>query len=151
VDSVVRAAFIYLFLLLLFRIAGGRSVAQMTTFDFILTLIISEAAEGALVGNDHSVTNAVIVVCTLIGLNVALAAWKHRSEKVQHWLDGEPLLIVDNGRPLKDRMDKTRINEDDVLMAARNIHGLERMDQIKYAILEAGGGISIIPREGQAA
>jgi len=151
VDAVIRAAFIYLFLLLLFRVAGGRSVAQMTTFDFVLTLIVSEAAEGALVANDHSVTNSVLVIVTLIGLNIALSLWKHRSEKVQKWTDGEPVVLVDNGRPLRDRMDSTRVNESDVLSAARSLHGLERMEQVKYAILETSGSISIVPREPQPA
>jgi uncharacterized membrane protein YcaP (DUF421 family) len=57
-----------------------------------------------------------------------------------------PLVVVENGQPLRDRMNKARIDEDDVLTAARQLQGLERMEQIKYAVLERNGGISIIPR-----
>ena len=65
------------------------------------------------------------------------------------WVDDVPLIIVEHGRPLKERMDKERIDEDDVLNAARERFGLERLDQIKYAVLERSGGISIIPERSQ--
>ena len=71
---------------------------------------------------------------------------KQRYKWVDRLLDDIPLLIVDDGKPLKDRMDKARVDEEDVLDAAREIHGLERMDQIRHAILERDGEISIIPR-----
>ncbi|MEH1834145.1 MAG: YetF domain-containing protein [Nostoc sp.] len=72
---------------------------------------------------------------------------KQRSPQVEKFLDGVPLVIVEEGRPLKDRMAKARVDEDDILTAARQLQGLERMDQIKYAVLERSGGISIIPNQ----
>lgn len=63
------------------------------------------------------------------------------------WLDGVPTVIVENGQPLKDRMKRARVDEEEVLVATRERQGLERMDQIKYAILECSSGISIIPKE----
>lgn len=144
--SVLRAVAIYVFLFILFRFAGKRSLAQITTFDFILLLIISEATQNALIGNDYSLTNGFLVITTLIGINIALSLWKQRSPEIEKFLDGVPLVIVEEGRPLKDRMAKARVDEDDVLTAARELQGLERMDQIKYAVLERSGGISIIPK-----
>jgi uncharacterized membrane protein YcaP (DUF421 family) len=145
-ESVVRAALVYLFLLLLLRLTGKRTLAQITSFDFVLLLIISEAVQQALIGEDNSMTNAAIVVTTLVGLNIVMSWLKQRYVWIDRLLDDIPLLIVADGKPLKDRMDKARVNEDDVLDAARETQGLERLDQIRHAILERNGKISIIPK-----
>lgn len=145
-ESVIRPALVYLFLLLLLRLTGKRTLAQITTFDFVLLLIISEGTQQALIGEDNSMINGAIVVSTLIALNILMSLLKQRSKGIDRLLDDIPLVIVADGKPLKDRMDKSRVDEDDVLDAARENHGLERMDQIRHAILERDGRISIIPR-----
>jgi uncharacterized membrane protein YcaP (DUF421 family) len=134
-------------LLIVFRVAGNRSLAQITAFDFVLLLIIGEATQQGLLGNDLSVTNALLVIVTLVGIDIGFSLWKLRSPRLEKLIDGVPLIILEDGRPLKDRMDKERVDEDDILTAAREIHGLERLDQIKYAVLERSGGISIIPKQ----
>lgn len=144
-ESVLGATSIYLFLLLLFRISGKRTLAEVTPFDLILLLIISEATQSALVGTDDSLTNAVLLVATLVGLNVLMSEIKLRYKKAEHVLDGVPQLIVENGRLIEQTMQKERVDVDDVLHAAREGHGLERLDQVKYAVLERNGRISIIP------
>jgi uncharacterized membrane protein YcaP (DUF421 family) len=145
-ESVIRPALVYLFLLLVLRLTGKRTLAQITTFDFVLLLIISEATQQALIGEDNSMINGAIVVSTLIGLNILMSLLKQRSSFIDRLLDDIPLVIVVDGKPLKDRMDKSRVDEDDVLDAARETHGLEHMKQIRHAILERDGKISIIPR-----
>lgn len=145
-DSVFRAVAIYAFLLVLFRLAGKRSLAQITTFDFVLLLVIGEATQQALLGNDFSLINAFVVVLTLLGLDVGLSLLKQRSTVLDKLVDDVAVVIVDDGRPLKDRMDKARIDKSDILAAARELQGLERIDQIKYAVLERSGGISVIPK-----
>ena len=145
-DAVLRGLFVYLFLLLMFRIAGRRTVGEMTSFDFVLLLIISEAAQNAMTGNDYSVTNGVLVITTLVGLDILFTLWKHHSGFVERWLDGLPMILVDNGRPITHLMDRARVDVEDILASARESQGLERMDQIKYAVLEVGGGISVIPK-----
>ncbi|HVF65840.1 MAG TPA: YetF domain-containing protein [Casimicrobiaceae bacterium] len=145
-DAVIRAAVIYLFLLLVFRIAGQRSIAHITTFDFVLLLVIGEATQGALLGEDHSMIGAMVVIVTLVGLDIALSLVKQRLPRVENLLEGTPVIIVDEGRVLKERIAKERIDESDIMTAAREKHGLERLDQIKYAVLERNGGISIIAR-----
>jgi uncharacterized membrane protein YcaP (DUF421 family) len=145
-ESVIRPALVYLFLLLLLRLTGKRTLAQITTFDFVLLLIISEATQQALIGEDNSMINGGIVVATLIGLNILMSLLKQRSKWFDRLLDDIPLVIVADGKPLRGRMDKSRVDEEDVLDAARETHGLERMDQIRHAILERDGKISIIPR-----
>lgn len=145
-DAVLRALAVYLFLLVVFRIAGRRTMMELTSFDLVLLLILSEATQNAMIGNDFSVTNAFLVILTLVGLDILFSHFKHRSSLLERWLDGVPMIIVENGRPLKELMDKARIDEDDVMTSARASHGLERMEQIKYAVLECSGGISIIPK-----
>lgn len=146
-DSVIRASAVYLFLLLVFRLAGNRSVAQITVFDFVLLLIISEAIQQAMITDDRSITNAFLIVITLVGIDIMMSLWKQRSRRIENILDGLPLLIIEDGKLHADRMRKERVDEDDVLAAARHLHGIERLDQIKHAIVEASGGITIVPRK----
>src|SRR5690606_3149130 len=144
-DAVLRAAAIYFALLILFRVAGRRSLAEITSFDLILLLIIGEATQQALLGDDFSLTNAIVVIVTLIAIDVGLSLLKLRSRKIDLLLDGAATIIVEDGKPMRGRIAEARLQEDDILQAARQGQGLERMDQIKYAILEKNGKISIIP------
>jgi uncharacterized membrane protein YcaP (DUF421 family) len=137
---------VYFFLLLVFRVAGRRTLSEMTTFDLVLLLILSETTQGALVADDHSLTNAALLVITLVGTNIILSVLKLNFPGLEKWLDGRPFVIVENGRCLKDRMTRARVDEGDVMEAAREKHGLEKMEQIKFAILERGGVITIIPK-----
>jgi uncharacterized membrane protein YcaP (DUF421 family) len=146
-DSVLRAAAIYLVLLVLFRVAGRRTLSEMTSFDFVLLLVIGEATQQALLGEDFSLINAVLVIITLIMLDVLISWVTQRSRIVGKLVEGVPMVIVADGKPLHDRMRKARIELADVLEAARHTQGLERVDQIKYAVVETSGGITIIPKE----
>ncbi|HEX4947898.1 MAG TPA: YetF domain-containing protein [Blastocatellia bacterium] len=145
-NTVLRAAAIYLFLVFIFRVSGRRALAQITTFDLVLILIISEAAQQGMIGDDYSLTTAFLAILTLVGIDVGLSLWKQRSPKLDLWLDGLPLVLVEDGTPYADRLHKARVDESDILTAARELQGLERMEQIKYAVLERSGGISIIPK-----
>lgn len=145
-NVVIRVLAVYVFLLIVLRFAGKRSLAQMTMFDFVLLLILSETTQQALVGNDYSLTNAFLAILLLVSAEIGLSILKHNVPALQKWLDGTPTIIVQNGKVLKERTDWSRIDEEDILAAARESHGLERMDQIKYAILETSGTISIIPK-----
>jgi uncharacterized membrane protein YcaP (DUF421 family) len=145
-ETVLRAFAMYAFLLLLFRISGKRSLAQITSFDFVLLLVIGEASQQALIGEDYSMVTSLIAIVTLMTIDIALSLIKQRSVRIDRWLEDVPVIIVDHGRLLQDRMQKERVDIDDVLAAARSTHGLERLDQIKYAVLERNGGISIVPQ-----
>jgi uncharacterized membrane protein YcaP (DUF421 family) len=144
-DAVIRAAVVYLFLLALFRLSGQRALAQVTTFDLVLLLIISEATQQALIGNDNSMTHAALLIMTLIGLDILLSLIKQRSRRVRRILEDAPLVLVDDGKLLRERMDKVRIDEEDILAAARSCQGLEKLAQVRYAVLERNGDITIIP------
>lgn len=149
-DAVLRGLIVYFFLLIIFRISGRRTLAQTTNFELVLLLIISETTQQAMIGEDQSMTNAALLIVTLVGISILLSVLKERMPGLEKWLDGTPMIIVENGRPLKDRMGKARIDEADILEAAREMQGLERIDQIKYAVLERGGGITIVPIDKKA-
>jgi uncharacterized membrane protein YcaP (DUF421 family) len=148
-ESVLRAIAIYLFLVILLRIAGKRALSEVSTFEFVLLLIIGEATGQAVIGKDFSIVNAYLVIMTLVLLQIIMTQLKERSERIRRWFDGLPVVLVENGKPLKERLDKVRVGEDAILAAARELQGLERMDQIKYAVMESTGIISIIPKDGE--
>ena len=144
--SIVRALATYFVLLLFFRVSGKRALADITTFDAVLLLIISEAIQQALIDGDESMTNAFLLVLTLLAADIFMQKLSMRSPKIDKLLNSTPLVLVEDGRVLQDRMDQMRVSEDDIMEQGRAIHGLERMDQVKYAVLERNGGITVIPK-----
>lgn len=148
-ESILRPILMYLFLLLIFRLAGRRSLSEITTFDFVLLLIVGESTQQALLGDDFSLTNAFLVIATLIGLDIAFGAIKGKFPLLKKIVEGTPMVLVENGMPLRERMRRSRVELDDIMRAARETQGLERVEDIKFAILEVSGGISIIPRKGR--
>jgi uncharacterized membrane protein YcaP (DUF421 family) len=146
VIPVVRAIAVYAFLLVLMRLMGKRSLAQVTVFDFIVLLIISEATQQGMTGNDFSVTNSAILVTTLVVLQRGADMLSDRSPRTDRLFNDVPTLIVEDGRPLPDRMAHHDLTEGEVLEEARKSQGVERLEQIRYAVLERDGSISIIGR-----
>lgn len=145
-DAILRAVLVYAALLLLFRIMGKRSLSQATTFDFVLLLVVGEATQQALLGEDFSLTMAATVIATLIGLDRFADYIGYRFPKVDRILESVSVLLVDDGELMQDRMAKAHIDEEEILTFARQAHGVESMDQVKYAVLEKDGGITIVPR-----
>jgi uncharacterized membrane protein YcaP (DUF421 family) len=124
---------------------GKRSLSETTNFDFVVLLIISEVTQQAMIDGDNSLTGAIILISTLLGMDLFFTLMKRPFKLFERIVEGTPLIIVDHGKPLKKRMDKTKIDEEDIMQAARFNQGLETMEQIKYAVLEKNGSISIIP------
>lgn len=145
-NPVLRGVLVYLFVYVIFRILGKRSLSEITTFDFVLLLIISETTTNALMGEDFSITACFIMVCTLVGVDYLFSLVKEKVPWFQVVSEGAPLVIVDNGKPLHKRMEKSKVDEDDIMEAARLTQGLQHMEEIKYAVLERDGSISIIPK-----
>lgn len=145
-DSVLRGAAVYVILLVVLRFSGRRTTAQMTPFDLVLLLIVAETTQQALLGDDFSITNAAVLIVTLFTIDIVLAHVKQWLPKVGLLIDGTPTVLVCDGKPDERALARSRVSLDDILVAAREQQGLERLDQIKFAILEAGSGISVIPR-----
>jgi uncharacterized membrane protein YcaP (DUF421 family) len=146
VEIILRSVTVYAIVLLIFRISGKRTLRDLTTFDFVLLLIISECTQQALIGQDYSITGAGLAIATLLAVDIGLSLIKHRFSKVEKILDNVPVILIEKGRIHSDRLDKERIDPSDILASAREGYGIARLDQIDYAILETNGMISIIPK-----
>lgn len=143
-EQILRTIAIYGFLMIVFRISGKRTLKDITVFDFILLLVLSEGVQQALTSDDYSTMNAWVIIATFLSLDIGMSLLKRRLPWLDRMMDGEPLILVRDGVALEKRMAKERIGMDEVLEAARQ-NGLESLSQIKYAVLERNGSISIIP------
>ncbi|MCP2045181.1 DUF421 domain-containing protein [Pontibacter sp. HSC-36F09] len=146
-ETVIRGLILYVFLMIIFRISGKRTLYEATVFDFVLLLIIAETAEQALGGEDKSITNSFLLIVTLLLTDISLSLLKQKFKYFGKVLDGVPVILLDDGKLLHDRLKKVRVDEADIMESARDLQGLQRLDQIKYAILEKDGRITIIPKE----
>jgi uncharacterized membrane protein YcaP (DUF421 family) len=144
-ETIIKTVVVYFIVFLVLRLSGRRTLGQLTSFDLVVMLIIGGATQRALLGQDYSVTNAVLVVVTLVVIDVLISLIERDSRFAARIFNGSPMIVVEQGRVLHDRIRKARLTEAQILAAARRIHGIERLADIKFAILEASGAISIIP------
>lgn len=145
-DLIFRSALVYFIILIILRISGKRTLSQITTFDFVLLLIVGEATQQALLGFDHSVTGAVLVIATLVIIDYLVSVFSYKFKLFDKVANGVPILLFENGQPIKKHMEKARITIEEILESARKMQGIDSLDQIKYAILEKDGSISIVPK-----
>ncbi len=149
-EMILRAVAIYLILLVVFKIAGRRALLQMTSFDLILLLIISEATQQALLGDDFSVTGAMLTIITLVVIDMLFGLAKKYIYGAESMFDGSPVILVVHGELQQEKLKKVDVSCDDILVSARQNHGIYQLEKIKYAILERNGHISIIPEESES-
>jgi uncharacterized membrane protein YcaP (DUF421 family) len=142
--GVLRGIFGYCFLIFIVRIVGRRPGKQLTPFEFILIFFMGGVTLTPMVGVDRSITNAVVTIMS-IALTHFLIAWlRSRFPAFGRVVDGTPLVLLEKGKWHTQTLVKMRMTDDDVMAYARD-QGLERLDQIEYAILERNGEISVIP------
>lgn len=146
-ESVIRGVAIYLILLIIIRLSGRRTMDQATPFDFVLLLIVAETTQQALLGDDFSITNAIVLIITLFLMDIGLSYLTRWSPWLRKVVDGHPTFLVLNGQVDERALRKTRMNREVIMVAARKQQGLETISQIKHAILENDSGITVIPRE----
>jgi uncharacterized membrane protein YcaP (DUF421 family) len=144
--TILRAILAYFFLLLTIRILSRRPGAQMTPFEFVLIFLIGGVVILATVGDDRSEINSVCAVITVGLLHRLIAQLKQRFPRFGILVDGTPLVLLKEGQWQTEVMNKMRVQDTDVMAAART-KGLKDLSQIGYAILERNGGISIIKAE----
>jgi uncharacterized membrane protein YcaP (DUF421 family) len=144
-DSVIKATVVFFVLWAIIRISGRRTLGEMTAFDFVLFLIIGGSTQRAITGQDYSLTNALLLVATFVVLDIGMSILEVKWPAMRPILNSQPMILVDNGYLLTRRMRRARVTEDNILEAARRLHGLESMQQIKFAILESTGEITIVP------
>jgi uncharacterized membrane protein YcaP (DUF421 family) len=146
-DAVIRGVAIYFTLLVIIRLSGRRTLAQMTPFDLVIVLVISETTQQAMLGDDFSITNSVLLILTLFTTDIALSYLKGWSRRTARLIDGVPTILVTNGVYDETALKGSRLQRDDVMEAARTQQGIESVKDIRFAILEVSGNISIIPKE----
>ena len=144
-SAVLRALIIYVFVLFIVRLAGKRTLAELSTFDLVVLLIVSEAIQPALVADDNRITSAMLIVATFVGIDFLLGYLKDRSPVASRLLDDIPTILVRNGEVNRAALKRERIDEEDIMEAARRQLGLEHFAEVRFAILERTGGISVIP------
>ena len=144
---VIRAAIVYLLLLFAVRLIGRRTASMMAPFDLVLLFIFGGIAINAIIGQDHSLVGAVSAIST-IGLMHILVSWaKTRFPMaIGRIVDGTPVVVYECGQWHEDRMKALRLNEQDIMAAARQ-RGLMRLEQVRYAVAERDGKIAIIEEE----
>ncbi|WP_423146470.1 DUF421 domain-containing protein [Rubrolithibacter danxiaensis] len=143
---ILRSTIIYFFVFIILRVGGKRTLGEMTTFDLVLLLIISEACQQALINDDNSITGGMLAITTLVFIDIVISLLTGKYKLFDNIINSVPLIILKDGEPFLDRMSKARLQVEDILEAARANQGLESLDQIKYAVLEKDGSISIIPK-----
>jgi uncharacterized membrane protein YcaP (DUF421 family) len=137
---------IYIVLILLFRLAGRRSLAQASLSDLLLLLILGEAIQQALAGREnYSIVVSAILIVLLLGL-IRLSDYLGNRVRRDEARDHAPIVLVEDGEPLPEHMFTARVTEEQILSEARRTQGLERMEQIKYAVLDKTGDIAVVPR-----
>lgn len=145
-ETVIRGFVVYVFLLVVFRFAGKRTLSQASTFDLVLLLIISETTQQAMIDSDHSLTGGALLILTLVGTDIAFSLLKLWLPTVENIVEGKALILVENGHLNNKHMRRERVDEADILEAARTQQGLERLSDVKYAVLERGGRITVVPQ-----
>jgi uncharacterized membrane protein YcaP (DUF421 family) len=145
-EKLIRSATVYFFLLAVIRLAGKRQVAQMTPFDLVVLLLISNVVQNAVIGNDNSLGGGMLGVVFILVLNAGVAWAAFHYKLVGHIVAGEPTLLVHNGVILKARLDREKITLHDLQEAMRE-HGLVDIGHVRYAVLEPDGKISILTRQ----
>ena len=136
---------IYLLLLLIFRIAGRRTLAETSSFDLVLLLIIGETTQNAMVGQDDSVGTAAIAILSLVSLDMAITHLKKAFPLFDRLLEGNPVLLINEGKVQRTALEANGLDDEDLEEAARLSHGLEELDKVRQATLERDGKISIVP------
>ncbi len=143
-ELVLRAVVIYVGLLLAFRLFGKREVGQFTLHDIVFVLLVANAVQPAVTGPDTSLGGGLVIITTLAVLNFAVS----RVPLLQRFLVQQPTVLVRDGRYQDSAMNDEGVDRDEIQMAMRE-HGVDRIEQVKLAVLEVDGGISIIEKDGQ--
>jgi len=144
-EKILRTAVVYLFILLAFRFTGKRQVGQLTPFDLVVLLIISNVVQNAVIGNDNSLGGGLLGAAVILGLNFLVVEVSYRFKSARRFLEGEPALLVHNGRILHENLKRERITMEDLMGALRR-SGVGDPHQVRFAVLEENGQISVVAK-----
>src|SRR5918911_1387567 len=134
-DLAIRAVVLYFFVFLVTRIIGRRELSSLEPFDLILLIVLGDAIQQGLTQDDYSVTGAVIVVGTMAILQVATSYASFKVPRLRPMLEGEPIVVVQDGKPLERNLKRERLTVEEVLVEARS-QQIASLDDIAWAVLE---------------
>jgi uncharacterized membrane protein YcaP (DUF421 family) len=144
-DIVLRAIFVFAFLLFLTRIVGRRELSTLQPFDLILLIVIGDLVQQGVTQSDQSVTGAILAAGTFGVLTVLVSYTSFRFPRLRPVIEGEPLVLLEDGKPIEPNLRRERITIEELAAAGRE-QGLDKLDQVQWAVLETGGKISFIPK-----
>jgi len=143
---VFRTIVVYLVLWALLRLAGKRELGQMSLFDLVVLLVISNAVQNAMVGPDTSLTAGLLAAATLVFVNWFVDRFGLRFPWLRERIIGSPTLLVHDGEIIPDHLRHEGLSTDEVLQALRE-HGVDELASVKSAVLEVDGTISVVPAD----
>jgi uncharacterized membrane protein YcaP (DUF421 family) len=144
-DIVIRAAIIFLFVFALTRLLGRRELNSLEPFDLILLVVTGDLVQQGVTQNDNSLTGAVLAIST-IGLLTVLFSWlSYRFKRVRPILDGEPIVLVEDGEVIAANLRRQRLTREEIGAEAR-LEGISSLEDVRWAILETNGQISFVTR-----
>ena len=145
-DLVLRATFAFVFIFLMSRLIGRRELGKMQAFDLILFIVIGDLVQQGVTQSDYSITGLALVVSTICLLTVFTSYVSFRFPRVRPLLEGEPVVVVDDGKLVQENLKRTRLTLDDLEEEAR-LQQIGSLTDVRWAVFENGGSISFIPRE----
>jgi uncharacterized membrane protein YcaP (DUF421 family) len=145
VDLVIRAAVVFVFIFCLMRLIGRRELSSLEPFDLILLVVIGDLAQQGVTQNDASVTGVVLVIGTMAVMSVGASYLSFRFRRLRPILDGEPIVLLEDGRPIERNLRRERITVEELAEAAR-LQSVASLADVRWAVLETSGTISIIRR-----
>ena len=145
-DIVIRAAIAFLFIFLLTRIVGRRELSSLEPFDLLLLIVLGDLIQQSVTQSDYSVTGLILAATTIALLQITVSYVSYRFKAVRPILDGEPMVLVEDGRVLEKNLTRERLTEDELAEQAR-LSQIDSLDKVRWAVLETNGQISFIPKE----
>lgn len=144
-ELIVRSALVYVFLIVILRISGKRQVGQLSPFDLVLLLVLSNAVQNSMNGGDNSLVGGLISALTLVTLNYTVGLATFKSKRLEAVIEGRPQVLIHNGKVFEDVMAAAKLTHHE-LQAALRQSGCASVEEVQSAILENNGGISVIQR-----
>jgi uncharacterized membrane protein YcaP (DUF421 family) len=144
-EKILRPILVYLFLVIVIRLAGRRELAQLNSFDLIVLLMLANTVQNATIGNDNSMVGGLIGVSALLLANYIVVRFLYAHPKVDHLLEGGPTPLIRDGRIIHRNLAREAITEGELTEAIRK-QGLGSATEVTEAILETGGVITVVPQ-----
>ena len=144
-DIVLRSLFVFILLYVLMRVIGRRELSSLEPFDLILLVVLGDLVQQGVTQDDYSVTGIILAIGTIALLQLGVSFANYRFPKLRPLLDGEPIIVMQDGKPIERNMKRERVTIDDIAGAARQ-QNIAKLDDVQWAVLETNGQLSFIKK-----